>query len=78
MCEKKFKERHTMVKHLKLIHNVTNPMENDSKGGIKIEPNEISEEPHGIGKKHALTCCAYNRHQKSPSPFWGYHILCSI
>ena len=21
--------------------------------GIKIEPNEISEEPHGIGKKYA-------------------------
>ena len=41
-----------MIKHLKLIHNVT-PMENDSKDikydGIKIEPNEISEEqPHAI------------------------------
>ena len=21
-------------------------------------------------------CCAYNRHQKSPSPFWGFQLLC--
>ena len=33
--------------------------------------------PTLIGMKHALTWCAYNRHQKSPSPFWEF-LLCQV
>ena len=28
-----------------------------------------------VGKKHALTCCAYNIHRKFPSQFWSFSKL---